>query len=211
MAKNCFDSNSLCYASGCPRDILTAKKPAFSGLQAEKTSLTIGAMKKITCALALLSALGGAGPARADDVFFSASGQDAVRLLSDAYADGVRDVIFYALSMVGIRYHWGGSSPQAGFDCSGLVSHVFKKIAGQILPRDSYGMARLGKPVSLDELRPGDLVFFNTMRRPYSHVGIYLGEKRFLHAPSAGKSVHIVDMTDAYWAARYNGARRIDL
>jgi cell wall-associated NlpC family hydrolase len=87
---------------------------------------------------------------------------------------------------------------------------VFKKIAGQVLPRDSYAMARLGQSIPLDALRPGDLVFFNTMRRPFSHVGIYLGDQRFVHAPAAGKSVHVVDMTEAYWAARYNGARRID-
>jgi cell wall-associated NlpC family hydrolase len=121
-----------------------------------------------------------------------------------------RDVMFYALSLVGIRYSWGGNSPQTGFDCSGLVAHVYRQIVGLILPRDSYAMARLGTPISLEDLRPGDLVFFNTMRRPFSHVGIYLGEKRFVHAPSSGKSVNVVDMTEPYWAKRYNGARRID-
>jgi len=127
------------------------------------------------------------------------------------YLDTVRDVIFYALSMVGINYRWGGTSPQTGFDCSGLVNHVFRQIAGLVLPRDSYAMARLGRPVSFEDLKPGDLVFFNTMRRPFSHVGIYLGDKRFVHAPAAGKTVHVVDITEPYWAARYNGARRIDL
>lgn len=134
-----------------------------------------------------------------------------VQSLTDSYFEKMRDVIFYALSMVGINYRSGGSSPQTGFDCSGLVGHVFRQIAGLVLPRDSYAMARLGESISLDDLKPGDLVFFNTMRRSFSHVGIYLGERRFIHAPSAGKSVHVVDMRDHYWATRYNGARRLSL
>jgi cell wall-associated NlpC family hydrolase len=130
---------------------------------------------------------------------------------SHPYMERAREVIFYALSLVGIHYRWGGNNPESGFDCSGLVSHVYRQIAGLVLPRDSYGMALQGTPVSKEELRPGDLVFFNTMRRPFSHVGIYLGDKRFVHAPSAGKTVNVVDMTEPYWAQRYNGARRIDL
>ncbi len=170
-------------------------------------------MKKITTLAAFLGGLALASPCRADNV--PGAGVDAGNapppgVSGGGYIDNVRDVIFYALSMVGINYRWGGSSPQTGFDCSGLVSHVFRQIYGLVLPRDSYGMARLGKSVEVDELRPGDLVFFNTLRRPYSHVGIYLGEKRFIHAPSAGKSVQIVNMTESYWTTRYNGARRID-
>ena len=165
------------------------------------------AMKKITTALALVVALWGGDPAGANESPGSALFEAAHT--SDPYVETARDIIFYALSMVGISYRWGGTSPQTGFDCSGLVSHVFKKIAGQVLPRDSYAMARLGQTISADALRPGDLVFFDTMRRPFSHVGIYLGDNRFVHAPAAGKSVHVVDMNEAYWAARYNGARRI--
>ena len=165
-------------------------------------------MKKITRAVALLVAIGGSNPSRATDLPANPPAEVAY-LAADAYLETARDVIFYALSMVGINYRWGGISPQTGFDCSGLVSHVFKKIAGQVLPRDSYAMARLGQAISIDALKPGDLVFFDTMRRPFSHVGIYLGDQRFVHAPAAGKTVHVVDMTEAYWAARYNGARRI--
>lgn len=164
-------------------------------------------MRKITPALALVVALWGGGNVSANDstaVALAEPGQS-----SDPYMETARDIIFYALSMVGISYRWGGSSPQTGFDCSGLVSHVFRKIAGQVLPRDSYAMARLGQSIPLDALRPGDLVFFDTMRRPFSHVGIYLGDNRFVHAPATGKNVQLVDMNEAYWAARYNGARRI--
>ena len=166
-------------------------------------------MRKSTRTLALVVALWGGGPAGANDLPAATPTSDVAQPVADAYLETARDIIFYALSMVGISYRWGGSSPQTGFDCSGLVSHVFKKIVGQVLPRDSYAMARLGQSIPVDALRPGDLVFFDTMRRPFSHVGIYLGDQRFVHAPTAGKSVHVVDMTETYWAARYNGARRI--
>lgn len=164
-------------------------------------------MKKITTLAALMICLGTATGSRANE---APANPFDVQVLSDRYVESMRDIIFYALSMVGINYRWGGSSPQTGFDCSGLVSHVFRQIKGLMLPRDSYAMARIGQPVDLADLKPGDLVFFNTMRQPFSHVGIYLGEKRFVHAPSAGKQVHVVDMTEPYWASRYNGARRVN-
>jgi cell wall-associated NlpC family hydrolase len=167
-------------------------------------------MKKITIVVAILGGLA-AAPAAASDSTPAAAEPAASMQTPAGYLETAREVIFYALSMVGINYRWGGNSPQTGFDCSGLVNHVFRQIAGLVLPRDSYAMARLGRPVSFEDLRPGDLVFFNTMRRPFSHVGIYLGERRFVHAPAAGKAVHVVDMAEPYWAARYNGARRIDL
>jgi cell wall-associated NlpC family hydrolase len=159
--------------------------------------------------MALCLASSGNLPAAAEEP--KAMTESATVAATTGYVEQARDIIFYALSLVGIRYSWGGVSPHTGFDCSGLVSHVYRQIAGLVLPRDSYGMARLGTPVALEDLMPGDLVFFNTMRRPFSHVGIYLGDKRFLHAPAAGKSVHIVDMREPYWAARFDGARRIEL
>lgn len=165
-------------------------------------------MKKITTLMAVVGALALTQPAVAADT--PAESGAAQTSASPGYLDSVKDVIFYSLSMVGINYRWGGNSPQTGFDCSGLVSHVFRQIAGLVLPRDSYAMARLGRSVDLNELKPGDLVFFNTMKRPFSHVGIYLGERRFIHAPSRGKSVQIADMTESYWVTRYNGARRFD-
>jgi cell wall-associated NlpC family hydrolase len=166
-------------------------------------------MKKITCALALVCAVGGGGLVRAGEFASSAAIEDAVQFPSSSYLEQMWDVIFYTVSMVGIKYSRGGNSPQTGFDCSGLVTHVFKKISGLVLPRTSYAIARVGQPVPADELKPGDLVFFDTMRRPFSHVGIYVGDRRFVHAPSTGKQVDIADMTQSYWARRYNGARRI--
>ncbi|HEY8555037.1 MAG TPA: C40 family peptidase [Burkholderiales bacterium] len=167
-------------------------------------------MRKITATVALALGMVTSVPhAAADDMALPEAHSTPSH--ASAYMERARDIMFYALSLVGIRYRWGGSSPQTGFDCSGLVAHVYRQIAGLVLPRDSYSMAKLGTPVDIEDLRPGDLVFFNTMRRPFSHVGIYLGDKRFVHAPAQGKTVNVVDMTEPYWASRYNGARRFDL
>lgn len=122
-----------------------------------------------------------------------------------------QDAIDQAMDLLGIRYRRGGSSPEAGFDCSGFVSHVFREGLGLILPRSSKEMSRSGNAIDRDELRPGDLVFFNTMRHAFSHVGIYLGDNQFVHAPRTGGRVRIEDLRDGYWMKRFNGARRIKL
>ncbi|WP_409929324.1 C40 family peptidase [Bordetella genomosp. 13] len=114
-----------------------------------------------------------------------------------------------ALTQLGVRYRFGGSSPDTGFDCSGLVRYSAERSLGLKLPRNAAEIAGWGTSVSRDELRPGDLVFFNTMGRRYSHVGIYMGADRFVHSPSAGGVVRVEDMKMAYWNKRYNGARRI--
>ena len=124
-------------------------------------------------------------------------------------SDRVQNLLIHAISLIGVKYKYGGSSADAGFDCSGFVRHVFAESAAIELPRSSYAMGTLGESVATDDLRPGDMVFYNTRRRNFSHVGIYLGEGRFVHAPSRGKSVEIVDMSDHYWKRRFNGARRL--
>ncbi len=121
----------------------------------------------------------------------------------------VANLLIHALSMIGVQYKFGGNSAESGFDCSGFVRYVFQEAAGLNLPRDSYGMSKLGDTVDLNQLVPGDLLFYNTLRRRFSHVAIYIGEGRFVHAPSRGKSVEIVDMSDRYWKNRFNGARRL--
>lgn len=120
-----------------------------------------------------------------------------------------RDITERALALVGIRYRRGGNEPESGFDCSGLVRFVFGSTLGLDLPRRAKDISRVGEPVDPAELRPGDLVFFNTLRRSFSHVGIYLGDFRFLHSPSAGKRVSVEDMRSRYWKTRFNGARRL--
>ena len=119
------------------------------------------------------------------------------------------DVVVEALSLLGTPYRFGGSSPDIGFDCSGLVRHVFASVLNWNLPRRAEEISGVGHPVSRTELQPGDLVFFNTRRFAFSHVGIYLGESRFIHAPSTGGYVRIENMRAGYWTARFNGARRV--
>ena len=115
-----------------------------------------------------------------------------------------------ALVKVGIHYRYGGASPEQGFDCSGLVSYVFERAWGVSLPRNTSQQRSLGRPVQRDRLEPGDLVFYNTRNRPYSHVGIYLGDGVFVHAPRRGQRVRLENVDNPYWRARFDGARRLD-
>lgn len=112
--------------------------------------------------------------------------------------------------MIGIRYKYGGNGPENGLDCSGLVRYVFKQTSGAELPRTSEEISRVGEHVDTHDLQPGDLVFYNTLKRSFSHVGIYLGDNKFIHAPSAGGAVRIESMDLSYWKKRFNGARRIN-
>src|SRR5688572_3068233 len=114
-------------------------------------------------------------------------------------------VIAAGLALVGIRYRRGGSDVESGFDCSGFVGHVFREAIGLVLPRTSREISRAGEAVRKTELKPGDLVFFNTLQRTFSHVGIYLGNHQFVHAPRPGHSVRVEDLRESYWAKRYNG------
>ena len=127
--------------------------------------------------------------------------------------DRASDMVVSAMNFIGVRYRRGGTSAETGFDCSGFTRHVFETSLGLVLPRradEQAAMPRLVR-VQRDELQPGDLVFFNTMRRTFSHVGIYIGDNRFVHAPSHGKDVRTDDMSFAYWAKRFTGARRAEL
>ena len=126
-----------------------------------------------------------------------------------AEAAGGADVVVRALSLLGTPYRYGGASPDTGFDCSGLVRHVFASVLDRDLPRRSEEISAVGRPVSRAELQPGDLVFFNTLRRAFSHVAIYIGEGRFVHAPARRGRVRVEGLDDRYWATRFNGARRV--
>jgi cell wall-associated NlpC family hydrolase len=114
-----------------------------------------------------------------------------------------------ALSHLGVPYRFGGNDPKAGFDCSGLVRFVARSVLGIDLPRTSDAMARVGASVARDALQVGDLVFFNTRGGANSHVGIYVGEGRFVHAPSRLGKVRVEEVDATYWRARFNGARRL--
>lgn len=121
------------------------------------------------------------------------------------------EALLQALLALGIDYQYGGQSRTTGFDCSGLVAHVFLEAYGKRLPRNTRGQSQIGSEVGSTDLEAGDLVFFNTLNRPFSHVGIYLGDGRFIHAPKAGAQVRVERMNMAYWARRFNGARRVEL
>lgn len=120
------------------------------------------------------------------------------------------DVVVGALNMIGVRYRWGGNTPDSGLDCSGFVRYVFQDTLGMALPRRAEEMSRVGEKVRVSDLKPGDLVFFNTMRRTFSHVGIYIGDNKFVHSPSTGSTIRVDDMDSGYWEKRFTGARRIE-
>ena len=164
-------------------------------------------MTKFTLALAFVIGL---GPAVAPAAPPAAPVESAAPTGGSAF-NSASDLVVYALGLVGVRYKFGGISPETGFDCSGLVRFVFMHVAGLALPHSAWDVSKAGRRIERSELQPGDLVFYNTRHRPFSHVGIYLGGKRFIHAPSRGGNVEIADMTDGYWARRYDGARRVGL
>jgi cell wall-associated NlpC family hydrolase len=126
--------------------------------------------------------------------------------------DAASELVLSAMNFLGVPYKRGGNSADDGFDCSGFTRHIFEMSLGLVLPRrvddqaHAAGLTRIGR----DELRPGDLVFFNTLRRTFSHVGIYIGEGKFIHAPRTGAEVRIEDMRQAYWDRRFTGARRAE-
>jgi len=134
-----------------------------------------------------------------------------LNLAKDKASDQATGMVVQAMSLLGVPYRRGGNTESTGFDCSGFVRHLYEKSVGRLLPRRAEEQARATQVIAKEELKPGDLVFFNTMRRAFSHVGIYVGDGQFIHSPRAGKSVQVEDMRSAYWQKRFNGARRVPL
>jgi cell wall-associated NlpC family hydrolase len=175
--------------------------------------MLLAALRKTAIALSVISLLAPLG-ARADESATIPPDEPTtlVHRVVDQAANSVasvQEMLGKALDLIGIRYRRGGSSPETGFDCSGFVNHVFREGLGLYLPHNAKQIAKEGEAVSRNDLQPGDLVFFNTMRRAFSHVGIYLGDNKFVHAPRTGGVVRIEDMNESYWKKRFNGARRI--
>ena len=135
--------------------------------------------------------------------------QPAVALAQQA-RDLAAEAVVAALAFLDLPYVRGGTSAESGFDCSGFTRYVFKHTVGLLLPRSAEQQAQMGslQPVTADELKPGDLVFFNTLRKAFSHVGIYVGDGRFVHSPRVGAVVRVENMRQTYWATRFDGARR---
>jgi cell wall-associated NlpC family hydrolase len=144
--------------------------------------------------------------------FLSSSPAEPGRLMEQV-RDAASGLVIASMNFLGVRYTRGGSSVESGFDCSGFTRHIFESSVGMILPRRADEQAKMSNllTVKRDELKPGDLVFFNTMKRTFSHVGIYVGEGKFIHSPRVGGAVRVEDMREAYWAKRFTGARRADL
>ena len=118
-------------------------------------------------------------------------------------------LVALAHTLLNVPYRYGGNTPETGLDCSGFIGYVFRESLGIILPRRVVEISRIGQPIERAALLPGDLVFFNTRGARNSHAGIYIGNDQFIHSPSSGGRVHIVDMAGKYWKNRYNGARRL--
>jgi len=128
----------------------------------------------------------------------------------DSVREKASQLVVHAMGFLGVPYKRGGDSVETGFDCSGFVRAIYEQSAGLLLPRRAAEQAQATQKISKDELRPGDLVFFNTMRQAFSHVGIYIGDGKFIHSPRSGAEVRVEDMSKSYWVQRFNGARRVE-
>lgn len=157
------------------------------------------------CACALWLGLPAASAAESP-----AQEQSAALIKLQGLTSRASELALHAMGLIGIRYKYGGTAPENGLDCSGLVRYLFKEVWGKELPRTSEEISRVGERIETSELQPGDLVFYNTLRRGFSHVGVYLGDNKFIHAPSGGGQVRIESMDMNYWKNRFNGARRIN-
>jgi cell wall-associated NlpC family hydrolase len=123
--------------------------------------------------------------------------------------DRASELVVTAMGFLGVPYRRGGHSAETGFDCSGFVRAMYEQTLGLVLPRRANEQAAATQAIDRRELQPGDLVFFNTMKRAFSHVGIYIGEGKFIHSPKPGAQVRVEDMGGSYWSRRFDGARRV--
>ena len=129
--------------------------------------------------------------------------------MSHAVTDHASDLVVNAMGFLGVPYRRGGNSAETGFDCSGFVRAMYQSTLGLVLPRRANEQAAATQKIDKQDLQPGDLVFFNTMRRAFSHVGIYVGEGKFIHSPKPGARVRVESMGQGYWQHRFDGARRV--
>ena len=184
-------------------------------------------MRMILCGLALITTAAQAAPVE-DDLDRMLKERGLVTQMTDQIAQQISnqfggplqsarntfggkasEIVIQAMGLLGVPYIRGGTSEEKGFDCSGFVRHMYEKSVGLVLPRRAEEQAKVTEEIKRSELKPGDLVFFNTLKRTFSHVGIYVGDGKFIHAPRPGKAVRVDDMREAYWQNRFNGARRV--
>jgi cell wall-associated NlpC family hydrolase len=129
--------------------------------------------------------------------------------VSQSVSQKASELVVNAMGFLGVPYKWGGTSAETGFDCSGFVRAIYEQSVGLLLPRKAEQQAAATQKIETTDLKPGDLVFFNTMRRAFSHVGIYIGDGKFIHSPRAGSEVRVESMSLSYWQRRFDGARRV--
>ena len=175
-------------------------------------------LKKISSVVSLVLALGFNGAAVAETTEESSAATSAAPAKQNFFgkvagtvSGGSSTLINNAMQLIGVRYRWGDTAQQTGYDASAFVKYVFNDTLGFLFPSKSGDMSTVGSQVSRDKLKPGDLVFFNTLQRANSHVGIYVGEDKFIHAPARGASVRVDDMNSKYWEQRFDGARRVEM
>ena len=168
----------------------------------------------LTPLLALALALPAwAAPSAADDEmgrFMADKGLlERIGQVGATVRDHTAELVVHAMGFLGVPYRRGGDSAATGFDCSGFVRAIYEQTVGLVLPRQANEQAAATEVIDRQDLQPGDLVFFNTMRRAFSHVGIYVGDGKFIHAPKPGAEVRVEDMGGSYWRRRFDGARRV--
>lgn len=167
----------------------------------------------VTCLL--LAATAQAAPGQSDDdmdKFLADKGLlNKITQVRQSVGHKASELVVNAMGFMGVPYKRGGNSVETGFDCSGFVRAIYEQSAGLILPRRAEQQAAATQNIDKNELQPGDLVFFNTLKRAFSHVGIYVGDGKFIHSPKPGAEVRVENMSVAYWAHRFDGARRVQV
>ena len=181
---------------------MTDTRPTIAS---QERRLFVGSLLMSSAAL-LLSACGSA-PQKVSQ-YRPRPSQD--KSLSALKADGAgREILMYTLGLLDLDYKFGGSNPEAGLDCSGMVSYIYLNAVGVKLPHNAAQIAGLARPISNSQMQVGDLVFFNTLNRPFSHMGVYIGENKFVHAPHTNSAIRIDRLDNSYFAAHFEGARTL--
>lgn len=175
-----------------------------------KISQALSALPSFLAAPLLALGLSLSPTAHATNTLEAIASVQGLRLIDPLTVPSLPDMVVRAgLDAIGTPYVWGGEDPDAGFDCSGLTQFVYREITGMELPRTAREQRREGTGIKKQELQPGDLVFFSTMRRRgVSHVGIYIGQNQFVHAPTRGSTVRVDSLDNSYWSRHYVAARR---
>lgn len=184
------------------RSVMLAAALAVAGLaHAQETTSETDSLGALLIERGLVAPLGSAVQ----------SAVDTANTAATAMRDRASEAVVSALNFLGVPYRRGGDSVEEGFDCSGFTRHIYELAMGVTLPRRSDEQAKMPAASKVDksELKPGDLVFFNTLRRTFSHVGIYVGDGKFVHAPRTGAVVRVESMNNSYWSRRFDGARRV--